>query len=416
MDFSRYNIYVKGNDVVTIFNTFTSALVQLNNDSFENLLTSDTNSETEEKLLAMGILVNNRNDEIQKYKYIQYSRMFRNNQMLLYICPTMNCNFSCSYCFEAGNKTKINMSTEVEDAIVRFISQNKNKKISIIWFGGEPLLNVDTIKNITDRLNKEQINYSSSMITNGSLLTKHAVDILKTISIEFIQISMDGTKAVHDIRRHFRSGKGSFDAIIEGINRILSDTSIPITVQVAIDKTNYQEYEKLLSYFNNNFSSYMDEKRIQLNFNVVKDRTNFDTQGTCMSHQDYFHYLTRLNKLNLKHKMDLFLPKMSQPCMYNTVGAYAITPDGEIYKCIEHVGNPQKSVGNILKENISLSGLATCMFKNNYLENTECMNCPVLPICGGGCPLDREADGGENNVACSFYKKYIDQILSCFSL
>lgn len=416
MDFSRYNVYVKENDVVTIFNTFTSALVQLNNDSFENLLTSDANSETAEKLLDMGILVNNRNEEIQKYKYIQYSRMFRNNQMLLYICPTMNCNFSCSYCFEAGNKTKTNMSTEVEDAIVRFISQNRNKKISIIWFGGEPLLNVNTIKNITDRLNKEQINYSSSMITNGSLLTKHAVDILKTVSIEFIQISMDGTKAVHDIRRHFRSGKGSFDAIIEGINRILSETSIPITIQVAIDKTNYREYEKLVSYFNNNFSSHVDEKRIQLNFNVVKDRTNFDIQGTCMSHQDYFHYLNRLNKLDLKNKMGLFLPKMSQPCMYHTVGAYAITPDGEIYKCIEHVGNPQKSVGNILKENMSLSKLSMCMFENNCLENTDCINCPVLPICGGGCPLDRAVDNGKNNIACSFYKKYIDKILSCVKL
>lgn len=331
MILSKYNIYAEKDNVVTIFNTLISALVQLNKNSFDNLLTDNNNPSTISKLFDIGILVESRETEIRKYKYIQYTKMFRNNKMLLYICPTMNCNFSCSYCFEAGNKTKSYMSPEVENAIVRFISANKDKKISIIWFGGEPLLNVDTIKNITDKLKKKQIDYSSSMITNGSLLTKHAIDILKNISIEFIQISMDGTKEIHNNRRHLPSGEGSFDIIIRGIERILAETSIPITVQVAVDKTNYQEYENLLSYFNEQFPSYMKEKRIQLNYNVVKDRTDFDTQGVCMNHQDYFQYLLHLDKLELENKKDIFLPGMSQPCMYNTIGTYAITPDGNIY-------------------------------------------------------------------------------------
>ena len=88
----------------------------------------------------MGIIINDRKEEIQRYKYILYSKMFRYNRILLYICPTMNCNFSCSYCFEVGSKRKINMTEDVEDAIVRFLVKNKEKKISIIWFGGEPLL------------------------------------------------------------------------------------------------------------------------------------------------------------------------------------------------------------------------------------------------------------------------------------
>ena len=308
------------------------------------------------------------------------------------------------------------MTKEVEDAIIHFLVKNKEKKISIIWFGGEPLLNIKTIENIVDRLKMENINYSSSMITNGSLLNNHTIDVLKKISIEFIQISMDGTKTVHDSRRHFHSGKGSFDVIISGIKKLVSETSIPITIQVAIDKTNHQEYENLLKFFNREFPSQMEKKRIQLNYNIVKDRTNFDIQGTCMNHQDYFDYLMRINELNVHNKIRLSLPDIASPCMYNSAGAYAITPDGEIYKCIEHVGNKSRSIGNIVQESISLGKLSSCFFKNNHLENSDCIDCPVLPICGGGCPLDREVDKDANKMSCSFYKTHLDKILSNIKL
>lgn len=364
----------------------------------------------------MGIIISNRNEEIQKYKYIQYSKMFRNNQITLYICPTMNCNFKCSYCFENGNKSDINMSEEVEDAIIRFLLKNKEKKISIIWFGGEPLLNTKSINNISKKLESNHIDYSTSLITNGSLLNESNINILKKIPIEFIQISMDGTKKVHDNRRFFYSGKGSFDTIILGIKRLLADTSIPITIQVTIDKTNYLEYENLLNFFNQNFSIQMKEKRIQLNYNLVKDRTSFDTQDICMDQKDFFDFLMRIDKINIRNKRPLSLPNKASPCSYNSIGTYAIAPDGEIYKCIEQIGDKSKSIGNIVNESISLEKLSSCFFKFNHIENSECIDCSILPICGGGCPLDREADQGTNKTSCSFYKEYIDKILTSMNL
>ncbi len=70
--------------------------------------------------------------------------------------------------------------------------------------------------------------------------------------------------------------------------------------------------------------------------------------------------------------------------------------------CIE-AGNKNKSIGNIIKESISPERLSSYFFKTNHLENSECIDCPVLPVCGGGCPLDRETDQDVNKVACSFY-------------
>lgn len=125
----------------------------------------------------------------------------------------------------------------------------------------------------------------------------------------------------------------------EGINNLVASTSIPVTIQLSIDKSNYKEYERLLDYFNRAFPTQMDANRIQLNYNIVKDRTDFDRDGVCMNHQDYFDFLIYTDKLCLKNKRPLSLPNMAQPCMYVSRGAYAVAPDGSLYKCIEHIGN-----------------------------------------------------------------------------
>lgn len=72
--------------------------------------------------------------------------------------------------------------------------------------------------------------------------------------------------------------------------------------------------------------------------------------------------------------------------------------------CIE-AGNKNKSIGNIIKESISPKRLSYYFFKTNHLENSECIDCPVLPVCRGACPLDRDRgiDQGVNKVACPFY-------------
>ena len=46
MILSKYNIYAEKDNVVTIFNTLISALVQLNKNSFDNLLTDNNNPST----------------------------------------------------------------------------------------------------------------------------------------------------------------------------------------------------------------------------------------------------------------------------------------------------------------------------------------------------------------------------------
>lgn len=90
----------------------------------------------------------------------------------------------------------------------------------------------------------------------------------------------------------------------------------------------------------------------------------------------------------------------------------AIDSKGYIYRCLEHLGQPQHSIGNIVEYKVSLGKMAKMTFENDPFDDAECRQCKILPICGGGCPIDRKK--GENKGQksyCSIYKKYIEEML-----
>ena len=87
MENSAFNIYLhKENDVI-IYNTLSNAIVQLDAIAFDQLRT-EKYQELRENLFKQGILVKNHDYELYRYKFMQFSKMFRNDNILLYICPT----------------------------------------------------------------------------------------------------------------------------------------------------------------------------------------------------------------------------------------------------------------------------------------------------------------------------------------
>ena len=66
--------------------------------------------------------------------------VFRDPSYRLTINPTLNCNFSCWYCYETHNKKY--MSNEVKQRILKLIDNIVSKQdiqyFELDWFGGEP--------------------------------------------------------------------------------------------------------------------------------------------------------------------------------------------------------------------------------------------------------------------------------------
>lgn len=151
---------------------------------------------------------------------------FKNLSLLLfymhyYILLTESCNSNCRYCYEKSfnefdngldKRFKFDFSSPEKleigvEKLKRFLE--KDKKAVLVFYGGEPLLEIKKIKEIIDR-----INVPFRMQTNGKLLDKLPIEYIK--KIEKILVSLDGNKERTDYNR----GKGTYDKVMENIKKI----------------------------------------------------------------------------------------------------------------------------------------------------------------------------------------------------
>lgn len=95
-------------------------------------------------------------DEMDEYQQIVgrqiWKQLCENNYLELTLMPTEQCNFRCVYCYE--NFQKPAMSAFTQDAVVRFARQHlaNRKGLVVSWFGGEPLVAMDVVRSLSQRL------------------------------------------------------------------------------------------------------------------------------------------------------------------------------------------------------------------------------------------------------------------------
>lgn len=138
---------------------------------------------------------------------------------------TEQCNLRCEYCSYSGKyfKERVHsnkfMSFEVATAAIDFfmkISETKRKMIN--FYGGEPLLAFDLVKEIVNYCKNKYKgnNYQFSLSTNGTLINDKVARFLIRNEI-LCYISLDGPEDVHDKYRKNSKGKGSFCKIMENL-------------------------------------------------------------------------------------------------------------------------------------------------------------------------------------------------------
>lgn len=144
---------------------------------------------------------------------------------------TQGCNLICSYCF-SGKKSSKRMTFKVAKESVDFLFRNASftrgdsRKVSIDFWGGEPLLEWKLLKKIT--LYAKSVSKRTAIpvyfggTTNGTLLTEDKFPFLKKHDIKFL-ISLDGTAESHNRYRVFHSGKGSHAIVVKNVKKVLKE-------------------------------------------------------------------------------------------------------------------------------------------------------------------------------------------------
>jgi uncharacterized protein len=312
---------------------------------------------------------------------------------IMYLIVTESCNLGCKYCFiEHSKSTPLkleSMSVQTIFKALEFFKEIAHKKRRIIFYGGEPFLNIKTIKKgIQFARNIMGDSVDITIITNGTKISLSDAEFIKEYNIE-ISISIDGGKVVNDSVRTFKNGKGIHDHIYRSIGYLKSIGINNIGASVTIGKHNYKDLvnhtKELLREFE--FSSF--------GFNFIMDFPNkknpigADIKDATNELLNTFSFL-RENGIYEDRIMRKLQPFVNSKLYLKDCGAIGnqivVSPDGSLGPCHGFLYNRQFFSNDIWSENKLKSNIDFLMWSSRFPLNMEkCTNCEAISICGGGC-------------------------------
>lgn len=343
-------------------------------------------------------------DELVNKQWELFQEEIANTQTQLLLIPSYGCNLACKYCYQSGVQAEPGLITpEGVEAFFKYAEAafgSNRKKPFITLFGGEPLINSPRhraiISLIIDRC--VELGYEVAAVTNGYDLVDY-VDLLARASVKEIQVTLDGSQAVHDQRRGTVNGKGTFDRIILGIEAALQ-RGITINLRSVIDQENLED---LVDY-----ARFLDEKGwLDLAPQLFKTQLGRNYElFDCYAKPQYLlaeaELWRKVWQLSLKYPI---LNKFHRPefkgirhlvdtgemymASFDTCPAakteWVFDLDGDIYGCTASCGREEYKLGTFYPEAVLFDEKVQQWQMRNVNNIKECHDCRYNVICGGGC-------------------------------
>ena len=420
MYWSKYNILTHSEKFgYLLFNTFSLVFIQIDEqdiNAWHALKQSPENYKAFknwEYLVKARILVEQPEDDLNVYLADVLKNRYNSADVALTILPTRGCNFGCIYCYEQDRPMK-HMDEQTERSIIAFLKSNMNmKRLSVVWYGGEPLINFPSVERLSKAFLQMGVEYSAKMVTNGYLLTPDIADKIESLCIRNIQITLDGPEAVHNQRRMLLGGLPTYRTIMNNLKYLLQvNKSVTIDIRTNVDRRNMEEYDT----FYQNFRAEVDCTRVNLYPGFVSDLLSSE----CVSAEHNISAggykaqfaLDIYDKYGIEIKS--FLPKYRRhSCVASKYWAFVIGPEGELYKCWRMVGNKQQEIGNVNNLKIDMAKFSRYITGADYTLDPKCLACEFITLCGGGCPLVRmrnKYEGLTMNHCCP-EKSHMEQLM-----
>lgn len=432
MQWSRYNhlFRLRGNGGF-LYNTLSNTLIELDDCHYSlirglkkghgNLDPEDT--EFTRFLTRKKVLVEPDEEKnlLLAHQYQRLATRFDSMSLVLTICPTLSCNFRCPYCFEKIQGAGASMDQKIMAQVIQFIRKFPDiRRLSVAWYGGEPLLAFDTIRMLTREFKALGITYKdASIVTNGYLMTKSIAAQFNDLMIQSIQITIDGPKEIHDSRRFLASGAPTYDRILENISTLFdSGYSGECNIRVNIDQTNKEDYNRIFTGLTEQFRG----EKLRVDPGHVTSSLAHSYNPACtLNMRDWTKFIIDMYHTSGYAPLGDFHPvtNLNSVCTAGLHNGYIIGPEGELYKCWEDVGMTSMVIGNIAKDEPVTNPVLRAQYSAGAdpFSDSECLACVVLPLCGGGCPNKRlrTKQFGEKGLEyCSSYKEHLKTLLELY--
>lgn len=358
-------------------------------------------------------------DELKTLGFQHQMARYDRTSLGLAIAPTMACNMACEYCYEENKKGR--MRPEVIESILNFVEPRAAaiRALDINWYGGEPLLAMDIIEDITESLldlgEEYKFDFVASMVTNGYLLNRENVDRLIELKVGNLQITLDGPSHIHNRKRPLKNGQDSFDTILKNI--AYAKGKFVINIRVNVDKSFTPEIVGQLL-------DELDRAGLKDGIGLYFGRLEASTTACaniaedCYGAEGFAKIETDFYRILLEKGFAVtHLPSpQATACFAQLVNSFMLDPEGNLYKCYNFVGDVTNAMGNIKDSLDYRHPNFRGYFEFDPFENETCRSCDILPVCMGGCPAHRANIRLEESEACETWKHNLKPMLEIIAL
>lgn len=298
------------------------------------------------------------------------SIVIKNNIKYLSLFTTNDCNLSCPYCYEK-NKRKQVMEFK---CIEKILSVFGNKMEKVQFFGGEPLLQKDFIKNAHNTLYSFNPKIKFSIITNLLLLDDSFISWMNSVHLDHVGVSWDG---FGDLGRYGYDIQKS-ELVLDKINK-LQNSNIKFSVRMTVSETKIEDLKR--SY------NYLVERKIPFEIEPVFDYSKNDISNNIRNVLINFYNEINVGNLGEYHSIKRLLQSGMFKYYGCAAGRHSVSVDtnGDIYDCHRMIPNRNNFIGNIYEINdaTEINNEKYYKYKCNLRE--ECAKCDYRYLCGGGC-------------------------------
>lgn len=362
-----------------ILNALSRSIVYLDNNELSNLGDMDTYGYlyktyflVPEDFDSMKAI-----DKIRENLKVPIDKLYLKHPNEFTILSTTACNARCFYCYENNSKKKHHMTNETALEVAKYIVKVCPGQASLHWFGGEPLFNAKSINIITDYLRAKNIQYDSSMTTNGYLFSEELIEkAINQWHLNACQITLDGTEQVYNKTKNYiyKDSNSPYKRVIRNIEMLLN-RNIHVNVRLNIDLYNLEDIKKLIGELFSNFGLH-PELTIYVWPIFDEDNTRSDEENTLL-----FKGVREIEELieNYGYKQGDWPEETVKYslCMADAGSSVTISPDGDLGTC-EHLID-KDFIGHISNSEYNYDILNTW---RDYKEPLDiCKDCPLYGSC-----------------------------------
>lgn len=424
MELSRFNIIseIRDSDEYFILNSLYGSADIIDRNTWQGMQEGNLNHPD---LAGRGYIVDPEAEKsLFRKAYLQFLDERETDEVQLFFVPTYSCNFNCSYCYQGDYDVKgAGLDKEVIDAFFRHIeTEFVNRRRYITLFGGEPLLpgrsHMNTVGYIIERAN--EMKTGIAVVTNGYHLSEY-IGLFRQAQIREIQVTLDGTRDVHNRRRTLKSGEGTFDRITEGVDLLL-ENNIPVNLRVVADRENIDNIPALARFSIDRgwTGSPLFSTQLGRNYELHDCQVK---RGRLFSRIEMYTELYRLMK-EYPHILEFHKPSFSvSRALYETgelpaplfdacpgtKTEWAFDYTGSIYACTATAGKKGEELGRFFPERVMYEEKIEEWNDRDILSISECSNCNLNLLCGGGCAaVSKNRNGSRHSPDCRPVKELLE--------